>query len=130
MRNTSEADFNTSPDEEAIQRTVTAPSPSFEYPPASRAMNESEYLAASWEAKIIEDNGGPGVSRTRDLRFRKPLLYPSELRGHLWQLVKPASVYRTEIGRRSGEWWSLFLNFRRALCLKLTRLRPPPDERL
>src|SRR6478736_1263184 len=28
------------------------------------------------------DVGGPGVSRTRDLRFRKPLLYPSELRGH------------------------------------------------
>ena len=26
--------------------------------------------------------GGPGVSRTRDTRFRKPLLYPSELRGH------------------------------------------------
>jgi hypothetical protein len=25
--------------------------------------------------------GGPGRSRTADLRFRKPLLYPSELRG-------------------------------------------------
>ena len=32
----------------------------------------------------LKCNGGPGVSRTRDLRFRKPLLYPSELRGHLW----------------------------------------------
>jgi hypothetical protein len=26
--------------------------------------------------------GGPGRSRTDDTRFRKPLLYPSELRGH------------------------------------------------
>ena len=32
--------------------------------------------------EVIENYGGPGVSRTRDLRFRKPLLYPSELRGH------------------------------------------------
>src|ERR1700751_2069746 len=27
-------------------------------------------------------SGGPGQSRTADQRFRKPLLYPSELRGH------------------------------------------------
>ena len=27
-------------------------------------------------------NGAPGVSRTPGTRFRKPLLYPSELRGH------------------------------------------------
>jgi Phage integrase family len=32
-------------------------------------------------SEVIENYGGPGVSRTRDLRFRKPLLYPSELRG-------------------------------------------------
>ena len=31
---------------------------------------------------VEDESGGPGVSRTRDLRFRKPLLYPSELRGH------------------------------------------------
>ena len=28
------------------------------------------------------ENGGPGQSRTADQRFRKPLLYPSELQGH------------------------------------------------
>jgi hypothetical protein len=28
------------------------------------------------------DCGGPGVTRTPDKRFRKPLLYPPELRGH------------------------------------------------
>ncbi len=33
--------------------------------------------------EVNENSGGPGVSRTRDLRFRKPLLYPSELRGQL-----------------------------------------------
>jgi hypothetical protein len=27
-------------------------------------------------------DGGPGRSRTADQRFRKPLLYPTELRGH------------------------------------------------
>jgi integrase len=31
--------------------------------------------------EVLESNGGPGQSRTADLRFRKPLLYPSELRG-------------------------------------------------
>ena len=29
-------------------------------------------------------NGDPGMIRTCDKRFRKPLLYPSELRGHDW----------------------------------------------
>jgi integrase len=31
----------------------------------------------------VEDDGGPGQSRTADQRFRKPLLYPSELQGRL-----------------------------------------------
>ena len=35
--------------------------------------------------EVIENDGGPGQSRTADLRFRKPLLYPSELRGHRFQ---------------------------------------------
>ena len=30
---------------------------------------------------MIEDYGSPGQIRTADLRFRKPLLYPSELQG-------------------------------------------------
>jgi integrase len=33
--------------------------------------------------EVIEKTGGPGRSRTADLRFRKPSLYPSELRGLL-----------------------------------------------
>jgi integrase len=31
--------------------------------------------------QVLEKDGGPGRSRTADQRFRKPLLYPSELRG-------------------------------------------------
>ena len=30
-------------------------------------------------------NGDPGLIRTADLRFRKPMLYPSELRGHVFR---------------------------------------------
>ena len=33
----------------------------------------------STEPKFYKKNGGPGESRTPDKRFRKPLLYPSEL---------------------------------------------------
>ncbi len=33
------------------------------------------------DSYLIEKGGGPGQSRTADKRFRKPLLYPSELRG-------------------------------------------------
>jgi hypothetical protein len=33
-------------------------------------------------SQMPANNGGPGRSRTADQRFRKPLLYPTELRGH------------------------------------------------
>jgi integrase len=33
-------------------------------------------------SEVYENYGGPGQSRTADQRFRKPLLYPSELQGH------------------------------------------------
>jgi integrase len=32
-------------------------------------------------SEVVDSIGGPGRSRTADQRFRKPLLYPSELRG-------------------------------------------------
>jgi len=32
----------------------------------------------------LPDNGAPGVTRTPDLRFRKPPLYPAELRAHVF----------------------------------------------
>jgi hypothetical protein len=38
------------------------------------------------------ETGGPGRSRTADLRFRKPSLYPSELRGRVSSLNASTSV--------------------------------------
>ncbi len=35
--------------------------------------------ASSNPLRLLEKDGGPGESRTPDQRFRKPLLYPSEL---------------------------------------------------
>ncbi len=47
--------------------------------PAQPETSEDE----SEEVEVIENYGDPGKIRTSDLRFRKPTLYPSELRGHL-----------------------------------------------
>jgi hypothetical protein len=60
--------------------------------------------------EVIENYGGPGVSRTRDLRFRKPLLYPSELRGqcdvpHYVMLVSTICLplFSSQKARRMGQ---------------------------
>jgi len=45
--------------------------------PAQLTANDS---SEEW-TEVIEEAGGPGRSRTADQRFRKPLLYPTELRG-------------------------------------------------
>src|SRR5437588_9945201 len=34
-----------------------------------------------------QSSGGPERTRTSDLRFRKPLLYPAELRDRLWNFA-------------------------------------------
>ena len=34
-------------------------------------------------AVLASNSGTPGATRTHDTRFRKPLLYPTELQGHL-----------------------------------------------
>ena len=43
---------------------------------------------------LASKSGTPGESRTHDTRFRKPLLYPSELQGH--NSVVDLSVQYTE----------------------------------
>jgi integrase len=53
--------------------------------PATEA-EELEY------SEVFENYGGPGQSRTADQRFRKPLLYPSELQGHSRQVIQPAGL--------------------------------------
>jgi hypothetical protein len=43
------------------------------------------------------NRGAPGVTRTPDTRFRKPLLYPPELRGQ-------SRTYADETGRCEAIW--------------------------
>jgi len=40
-----------------------------------------EKAADGGTTQVVEKNGAPETTRTSDKRFRKPLLYPSELRG-------------------------------------------------
>ena len=47
--------------------------------------------------------GSPGVTRTPDQRFRKPLLYPSELRGHFDVSSLSHADLQTEVKWRGGE---------------------------
>ena len=68
----------------------------------SATPEQQETEAESAESlEVIDNNGGPGVSRTRDLRFRKPLLYPSELRGRLLELHDFTLLLRFQISRGS-----------------------------
>ena len=48
-----------------------------------RHLAPSQLRPVAGSAEVLTcRSGGPGVSRTPGTRFRKPLLYPSELRGH------------------------------------------------
>jgi Phage integrase family len=53
-------------------------------------------------SEVVDSNGGPGQSRTADQRFRKPLLYPSELRG-LKGLRMKGLVYSLRIKNRCSQ---------------------------
>ena len=53
-------------------------------PAQPETAGDSNDQFTEWAQVIERDeeiDGGPGQSRTADQRFRKPLLYPSELRG-------------------------------------------------
>jgi hypothetical protein len=60
----------------SLQSTIAATQ---QQSPKSRATRASGYPDELSE--VVDNRGGPGVIRTPDLRFRKPLLYPAELRG-------------------------------------------------
>ena len=51
---------------------------------APRDVNLTSRAASTqaWMTEVNQKAGGPGESRTPDKRFRKPLLYPSELQAH------------------------------------------------
>jgi hypothetical protein len=54
-------------------------------------------LPRQWRDKAgenLEKAGDPGVIRTRGLRFRKPLLYPAELRGRLGRMITGSGAQR------------------------------------
>jgi hypothetical protein len=46
-------------------------------------LDEPEAVPRENYERYADKNGSPGVIRTPDQRFRKPLLCPSELRGHV-----------------------------------------------
>src|ERR1700679_2328578 len=56
---------------------------------------------AAATVKITRKNGDPGMTRTCDLRFRKPSLYPAELRDRSFPLLTSgisASIYQSRPG--------------------------------
>jgi hypothetical protein len=59
----------------------TTPQKSANQPQTPEQGSETPDSEALQVMEDIGDDGGPGASRTPDQRFRKPLLYPSELQG-------------------------------------------------
>ena len=56
--------------------------------------------------QVFDFTGGPGKTRTCDLRFRKPLLYPAELRDRFEETIAyqiqpeaPASIWQFHVPR-------------------------------
>ena len=58
---------------------------------------------AAGAAYLLDNNGSPGQSRTADLRFRKPLLYPSELQGHKDLRHQLSIIHR--IAHKASHYW-------------------------
>src|SRR5664280_1443529 len=58
---------------------------------------------AAGGAYLFDNNGSPGQSRTADLRFRKPLLYPSELQGHKDLRHQLSIIHR--IAHKASHYW-------------------------
>jgi hypothetical protein len=58
-----------------------------------------------WRAKA----GDPGLIRTADKQFRKLLLYPSELRGHVLNFTRDVAVPKmvAAFAAVSGNCWSM-----------------------
>ena len=63
---------------------------------AGRAIRQSQLLANKGKA------GGPGESRTPDKRFRKPLLYPSELQARAGQVYRETGLSVARFGEKQS----------------------------
>ena len=55
----------------------------------------AEHAASGGSLQVVEKVGRPGGIRTPDPRFRKPLLYPSELQAHGAEDVEPLQLMQS-----------------------------------
>jgi hypothetical protein len=69
------------------------------------------------KSKVDSRIGGPERTRTSDLRFRKPLLYPAELRDHYVDVV----VVRVAVNERTS---SLRQHARNSI-VSISGVKPP-----
>ena len=69
---------------------------------SGRSVTDEERVTDRRNTEVVEKYGAPETIRTSDTRFRKPVLYPPELRGHLvvTTLVIQTS-YRIVTGRQT-----------------------------
>jgi hypothetical protein len=74
--------------------------PSYQNCTASDSHNGSGEITPSC-GDLSHPDGGPGRSRTADQRFRKPLLYPTELRGHVQLILSDVSNFDNPIALRA-----------------------------
>ena len=51
---------------------------------SGRLVTDGVPVMSEENVQVVENNGAPETIRTSDTRFRKPVLYPTELRGHTW----------------------------------------------
>ena len=89
----------------------------------------SEASVGGEDSQALDRYGAPDTNRTCDPRFRKPLLYPTELRGHLCLRKKKTSLLRKEndsfqkadnpIVHQSEKWYRFpTMRTSRLLCIR------------
>ncbi len=89
---------------EGVERLVGSPAPTTrdqEAPPTACSDTVSDTAVATVSASVrqlCENIGAPGVNRTPGPGFRKPLLYPTELRGRAMIVIG----YATPVNRRTA----------------------------
>jgi hypothetical protein len=59
----------------------------------------------------MRKENAPGEIRTHGPRIRNPVLYPTELRGHKYQIIPINSLYTKNQAPYSGAFTLLLLNF-------------------
>jgi hypothetical protein len=70
------------------------------YGPKHQRKGEKAPWPRATQVINLGENGVPGVTRTRDHRFRKPMLYPAELRGQELLVIGGSLPFLQQISRR------------------------------